>query len=1090
MGRISDELLIKAKRDISKLVKVQRMVTRGGKTFPQDVYVLPSQVKATDKVIGNQQNLLPQMGSVPKPAAGVLDAKYFDSIKSDRTKALDYLKSCGIQWTVSGHAGVDWMRAMQAYKTAAGIQNTSQASSSTAAQGNTQQTVSTAQSAQNTQSGGVTLTAAQQAQVDAGKNGKEKVVILKKILGADGCLGYAKQLGITWDEIGHAAINNMRMTVALKAHFDALDGTVSPTGKDGGAPKGNQNAKKDVVQPTPPSDKLEIPANATERQKNMINLINNIDDVKKLEMVRKSGFIPEDSESYDFVEKKLWKAYDTDIIPKIKGASGSTQESYYSSYHSFESDFSEVTSKVFKGLTKKVIKMSADRVDMHSHNFMAQIAAPGRAISVYHGTSVDFPGGSDSSMVRMLGVFDEASAYEVDEWLCTGYQGKDAEERAKHYDKDKEGFVRLLNHIGETQPELKAEAEKMAQEYDELLGMCNKDRKLLEEVLSNDWIAINEWFKDYQGENEAIQVVKDAMKSNGFTDEEIEATLSSTEWGILDWHGTLNIKANKTDGYGVYKKDASGNRVTFDISKLKTADGVDVTSYLRGSNSHHRDLHEIYKGMKTSYATPISEDTYNEIIDKACKLFGTKIVDSTTHSAPAKIASQRSYSDHKECAYIPDLTEERGAVLMNLSYAYQGMRLRGNISRFKGWCPPSAANQQGNDFTGNFDYYSPNFGGMGKSMTKSEEIAQVNKQVSQIKTYSLDYHKKIKEYVEHEGSPVFKRSYYGKYDDPHDAKIASTSLGTKKLTSSSFTTDSNPAVDMLVDQLVDTAVYCPQNFNSRVTSKEKMDVDVRKRLGHSAYTFTDYNLGGMSGTDVKDLRQKALAAAHCTLAFVDPQKRQEIEHEVKINFDRVDTNGKRVPKSQRVYDDRTLVFHSGVYEVKNSVAAEELEKEAKRLGEATRHSYHGTSYAGGCGIVGVDGRFRFKKQDMLPGQDYTGTMLGDGIYAAKMVGKNCPYIGKEKYSYKRHTTSDTDTSGKCDGVLLVCDTVFGNYKEFGSSGEAERNNKNNGGKYDSVAVGAGALMQNGSPVLEYECVVTRNNMIAPRYMIDCGARRR
>ena len=48
------------KRDLSKLVKVQRAVTRGGKTFMQNFYVNPSQVKATDRVIGGQQNLLPK----------------------------------------------------------------------------------------------------------------------------------------------------------------------------------------------------------------------------------------------------------------------------------------------------------------------------------------------------------------------------------------------------------------------------------------------------------------------------------------------------------------------------------------------------------------------------------------------------------------------------------------------------------------------------------------------------------------------------------------------------------------------------------------------------------------------------------------------------------------------------------------------------------------------------------------------------------------------------------------------------------------------------------------------------------------------
>lgn len=64
MGTIMEELLMKAQRDKSKLVQVQRSVSRNGKTFMQNFWVLPSQVRATDKVIGGQQNLLPQPGSV------------------------------------------------------------------------------------------------------------------------------------------------------------------------------------------------------------------------------------------------------------------------------------------------------------------------------------------------------------------------------------------------------------------------------------------------------------------------------------------------------------------------------------------------------------------------------------------------------------------------------------------------------------------------------------------------------------------------------------------------------------------------------------------------------------------------------------------------------------------------------------------------------------------------------------------------------------------------------------------------------------------------------------------------------------------
>lgn len=120
MPDIRGELLMKARRDTSKLVKVQRMVSRGGKTFPQYFWVAPNQVKASDKILSNAQ-LVNLPGSVPKPVAGVLDAKYLDSLKSDKPKAIDYIKSCGVKWKESTNPGVNWMRALMAFNAAAGI---------------------------------------------------------------------------------------------------------------------------------------------------------------------------------------------------------------------------------------------------------------------------------------------------------------------------------------------------------------------------------------------------------------------------------------------------------------------------------------------------------------------------------------------------------------------------------------------------------------------------------------------------------------------------------------------------------------------------------------------------------------------------------------------------------------------------------------------------------------------------------------------------------------------------------------------------------------------------------------------------------
>ena len=1105
MGQIFDDLLIKARRDKSKLVQVQRSVSRNGKTFMQNFWVSPNQVKSTDKVIGGQQNLLPQPGSVAKPASGVLDKAYFDSIKSDRTKALDYLKSCGVTWNDHSHAGINWMRANQAFTAALAVQG----GQKIAPQGKSQATPKNQPSAQNSASGSqsksVVLTSAQQAEVDAGKNGKEKVVILKKLLGKDGCMQYAKQLGVQWDEHSFDAINNMRMSMALTKHFDVADGIVSPTGgkagKGGGAPKGNQNAKKDnsqAQQPTLPDDKIEIPANAKEREKNIINLINGITDEKTLDLIVKSGFVPEDDNAKEFIEKTLYSEYDKIIVKKSSRGSNNNYPYYSDDYSGFATDVSEVTTKMFKGLPKKVIKTAVKRSYFVGDTMMLQMTSPRETFEVINNARHNNPVSGSDDTSRVSGIFElcsQFSVYDDTNYSGVGYSGEDLSISEKQYSSEKDGFIRVLSHISDTQPELKGEAENMKKDYEKLMKLCNYNHKKLAGILMTDYETFKTKHDNQLAKVESVGILKDLLQTSGFSQSEIEATLTAEEYDANRSirNGKLRIKSSSF--YGDYKKDSSGNTVEVDISQLKTSDGLNLTDVFEQSSYYeYAGMKNAYKGVKNIYTNEVSESDYNEIVDTAFRLFGTKVVDSTTKLPPSLSHSQRKSYDNSDLIYVPDGDNpEKDAILMNLITIGKGVVLKNKINDNVDMCPPSAANNNGNDYTGNFNYYSNRATGFPayRFSSKSDEIDCINTQLSQTKTYSLEYSKNLKKYVENNGDSTYQQSYWSNYKTPEAAKAASVSLCSTKITSDSFGKNSTPATDLFLDQLADTAQYCPQNFGARTPDAEKVKTTVRKKMGHEPYKFVDSQQLSAPMAQLKQLRENAFKKANCSLAFTDPQKRQDIEHEVKINFDKVDANGKRVPKPDRNYDNRALVFHSGVYEIKNSAMIEDFEKESQRMGETPKHMYHGTSYSAACGINGVDGRFRYKESDRTGGQKRSGSMLGEGIYVAKLIGKCCPYIGSDPYTYTSYTANDTTTPNNCaDGVLIVCDTVLGKYGEFNDSNEARRNNKNNGGSYDSVAVGAGALMPGGGRLKEYECIVTRQNMVAPRYLVDVGARRR
>ncbi|MCM1223891.1 MAG: hypothetical protein NC548_56505, partial [Lachnospiraceae bacterium] len=666
MGKVMEELLIKAQRDKSKLVQVQRSVSRNGKTFMQNFWVQPSQVKSTDKVIGGQQNLLPKAGSVPKPAAGVLDKAYFESIKTDRTKAIDYLKSCGVTWADHSHQGINWMRAMQAYNAAVGNQNGTKGAQTPSTQPNSQPAPQTAQVAQNTAGNGgqgVTLTAAQQSQVDAGKNGKEKVVILKKILGNDGCMAYAKQLGISWNEHSHDAINIMRMTMALKAHFDSVDGTVSPTGgkQGGGAPKGNQNAKKD--EPKKVDDTIQVTAKHTQRQANLIGLINGITDPKELELIKATGIVAEDADAKAFIEKTLKPAY--------YQKSNAATRNVYRGADGFSKTAADTVGTVLKLPKRLVTKAIANLADDSNGINMAVVQHPREIIPAFGsgGRGQRSVGDSEANhhyqgngLVSILGELGGFSQLSTDESKSNkGYLGNDPAQIEAQYQKfgdDAYGVVSVLKHISEKDPSVKTEADTMTSQYLDMLNGCNHDVTMLQTVLSNKYSYLHDYVVSSDEErpkfDAAARCLRDLQSKYNLTSEdmaetvylmnkgyykrgkEVECLVRSDGSPVLDANGSrINVKDYISTASG--DKDlahwfSNNDRLQFLETMMRHGKTYDTLT-----ESEHRDYISSHSYYGYSYSNPfvtretakrfgtLTEDKYSQIRNTYLKFAGQKI---------------------------------------------------------------------------------------------------------------------------------------------------------------------------------------------------------------------------------------------------------------------------------------------------------------------------------------------------------------------------------------------------------------------------------------------------------------------------------
>lgn len=530
MGRFDSYMdLFKAKRDLTKLVQVERTVTnRNGTTFQRKYYVQPNEVLKTDKVIGNQQvldNWKKQVQNPPK--SGVLDSKYFDAIKHNRDKALQYLKDCGLSWKPDQHPAINWMHAMQVYTQA--VKNaTGQPQTASATQPVTKQTqATTPPPANHTTTSSVKLTDSQQKEVDACKNGRDKVVTIKKLLGRDGCMTYAKSIGVTWNEHQHPAINNMRMSTALTEYFDKMDGTISPTkaksGKGGGAPLGNDNAKKDTTTNTDDNttksvepEEIEITNGMKPREVAIANLLNKVTSRSDLNLFKSLGMVAEDDAAKSFMEKQLYDGYYKKNRINSKQGIGSLYSGRYGgdefAKNSIEN--SEI-SKCFKGIPKKLLKKGiatlGSDLSIATTLYPRDSLAPFSAAESYRSVEVTIGGeecdGRRVDFTRMLldihfrfsTLSDEENNTKnldgSDRYRMTaaGVSGDDfatSEDLKRQFDKhgiNSYGVANIINEIASRNPEVKDEADKMISTYQRILELTGYNPTKIESYISSSY---------------------------------------------------------------------------------------------------------------------------------------------------------------------------------------------------------------------------------------------------------------------------------------------------------------------------------------------------------------------------------------------------------------------------------------------------------------------------------------------------------------------------------------------------------------------------------------------------------------------------
>lgn len=1067
--------LSKAATNKGKLVPKQVQVTRGGKTFTQTVWVNPNQNNPT------------QNGSK------AFDFSEFENLKSDRGEAMKYLKDCGITWQEHSHDGVNWMRASMAAKQAAGISAPSGSSSSSSVKSSGTKAVPKLDYKKLAGDGYDNL------------DGKKKVVAIKKQIDKDGFVSIASKV-TNWTPHSNPAINLMRASMEFskwcETHsMDEL--SIALGGQATGLQSAQVKKQPDKPVDTPkPKDELEIKPTHTERQKNLIKIINAISDENDLKNYTSTGMVPEDDTAKSFIVDKLLKEYDTHIRPRVSGTGG-----YRRGYHTvteLEKTFSKMTTKLYRGVAEKIVKKSVGQIV--NSEMLYDFVDPRNGVTIHREMRRGYSSNmSLYHMIEQLNHQNSVYAEDVTDGITSNshLESWDVEELPKSFSEDKDGFIRAVKHVVDVDPSLKSQAEETIKTYVELMECCSHTPKLLHIVTSRTWEDFETHKEKTVTKEYQVKALVEELRKHGLNDKDIKATTQKNYYGS-------NVRANH---YPLYRHD-DNSLGWYSTVPVLDANGeqicVDLTQYIRDDTgevlwSDPDTRLDIFNPtqtedfLKTGKYEPsvnalqtITEDKYNKIVELSCKLYGVKIQDKNSKSdVTTKPSTWGSYYGDFTTVKDGD-NEELDAILTNLSFIMNTHKINFGIANRMYESMNSKANKDGEDYSGNFNYHVAGYGAEYTRGTNPQKLTAkrkneiISQQLKQTRVFTKHELTTLRDYVNSNGDPTTR---LGWNVDASETLSRITSLSPQQQGFDGIR--GTPINDIYTAYIENSVQYCPQVYNTRIKDREGVTKWIHKTLDFTPYTPTQATTSSpsVSGTKLYELRKTLFNKAHCSIRTATSQEYADITHKVKMDFDYVDPKtGKRVPKSERAYDNRTLALHGNVYIINNSSAQEEFQKEAARLNETPIQMYHGTSYGGGCGIIGVDGKFRISGKETY-GLQTSGSMLGQGIYMAKLVGKTLPYLGNDKYSYSSYNVANYSgpTQGhRSDGCLLVCDTVLGrHYHSNTSTADAARHND---GTYDSVAVGAGAQMGIGGTLKEYECIVRRNNQVLPKYIVDCGGR--
>ena len=1055
-------LLEKAIRDLSRLVRVQRIRhTKYGDKLAY-MWVLPSQIKSTDKVVQNA-HLVSQNNGTYTPAKGVWDSNYFSTLaQTDKKKAMDYAQSVGITWVRDKDEGKDWFRALQATKDFSKTYN---------------QNIKTAQQATATK--GLDQKIADEVNNEPSARGK--VVLLTHYLGKDGLKAYAKQIGVSWKgvpnddkltwhhlrhalrrkfESGYQAVaTNVQPTQptaqtaqtaptatpapkakATKAKTaKAKTATpkadkpkdVQPTADTTAQDTAKEEPKKETEAPKVDESLLEIdPTKMTQREQNIANLLNKCTDAEALKIFAKAGIVGEDDQATAFVKKQLYEGY---YMP---------QANTYAYAEATAKKFcSEIGSKL--GLTQR------------------EALKPFTMALVGHGYSSHY----DPNIAEIINTIENpehVTSYNLGNMESILYSLNNTSR--------KDGITLALNHITKEQPDLKDSADYMASELSKAKELLTEP--VFDTIVDRQGLGANKLYT-YGSHVSLITEVQNTLERAKYlgvdADKLADALIANdfSRYGVLDGKNTLSevisgvdihtpmyvalsVKLNKTIEELLDLSDDQLRKLAEPYAKKSSLDSlIKVHGFSYGKDykiAKVKETPEFKEGIQHFLnATGFELMEHNDGDPSKSKKLNLKDleVDEILQIIGGTNFKNPTTNTERSLELRSDISTETKTLFSNLVLSARVRNALGRVRR-----------ELDDKSKGDTFMYDPT----------SDNC------MDRLPTISIKDRSSLIEKAQHAVESNSSRSL-------KDALNAMSPFRRS-------IEDTEPeALKILRDSMQALASYSVKlNTNKKYNTEDKRTKFVDELIGYGT------SKPAISSAELKELREQALSKCNCTLKTADQATYDTIDHRIKQDWDK----GELGSNGRRLYGYISFVNH-GVYHINNSVAEERfnnaVQSTDKKNGydstpndpsrdkcyfDKTVHSlYHGTDFRGGCGILGVDGKFRDYREAQAIGQKTAGAMLGHGTYLADLAGKSAGYFGDWGKGYNKR------------GALLICDAVLGNQRQI-----TYRNTLLRDQESDTIFCQKGTFVDGKRRLRANEWCVRNSSLIFPKMIIDAESKER